>query len=93
MIQVTWAWESERHHPVKGLSHRDYNVLDQWPEFVALWASLLQETIVKKTKTKGLNGLLQNWLTESKNNLYNPSIGVYSVAEVLHLAGKTAVSL
>lgn len=88
MMQVTWIWESERNNPVKGLAHSDFDVLDQWPEFLALWAKLLEDTVVKKTKTKGLTGLLCNWLTKSENTMYNPGVGAYSVVEILHLAGE-----
>ncbi|VDC06451.1 unnamed protein product [Peniophora sp. CBMAI 1063] len=86
-LEVTWVWESERNDPLTGLAHSDYNVLDQWPQFVALWASLLETTVVKKTKTAGLNGLFRNWATNPKNTMYNPGVGAYSVAEVMHLAG------
>ncbi|VDC04978.1 unnamed protein product [Peniophora sp. CBMAI 1063] len=94
LFQVTWAWARERNDPVKGLAHRDFSVLDQWPEFVSLWATLIQETVTKKTKSKGLTGSLRNWLTDPKNTMYNPGVGAYSVAEVMHLAGlPTDISL
>ncbi|KZV70437.1 hypothetical protein PENSPDRAFT_665021 [Peniophora sp. CONT] len=76
LFQVTWARTSERNDPVKGLSHDDFSILDNWKQFLALWSSLLEKKVTARTKSKGLNGLLRNWLTEPKNTMYNPGVGL-----------------
>ncbi|KZV59550.1 hypothetical protein PENSPDRAFT_695038 [Peniophora sp. CONT] len=87
IFQVTWVWTKDRDDPVKGLPHRDFNVLDQWELFVASWAELLEASITSDTQDGDFNVRLRDWLTDAANTMYNSGVGAYSVAEVMHLAG------